>query len=50
VYQTYHHPNVTPGETYQKIAGSVKPISETRCMKSGFKRGIQSVSADQLVA
>jgi hypothetical protein len=33
-----------------KIEGSVKPISGTRCMKSGLNGVVWSVSANQLVA
>jgi hypothetical protein len=29
VYRTHHQPSVTSGETYQKIEGSMKPISGT---------------------
>jgi hypothetical protein len=47
VYRTHHQPNVTSGETYQKIEGNIKPISGTRCMKSGPNEGVRSVSADQ---
>jgi hypothetical protein len=45
VYQTHHQPSVTSGETCQNIEGSVKPISRTRCMKSGFNGGVRSVSS-----
>jgi hypothetical protein len=40
LYRTHHQHSVTSGETYQKIEGSMKPISGTRCMKSGFNRGV----------
>jgi hypothetical protein len=50
MYQTHHQPSVISGETYQKIEGSVKPISGTRCMKSGFNGGVRLVSADQSIA
>jgi hypothetical protein len=46
VYRTHHQPSVTSGETCQKIEGSMKPISETRCMKSGFNGGVRLVSVD----
>jgi hypothetical protein len=32
-----------------KIEGSMKPIRRTRCMKSGFNRGVRSVNVDRLV-
>jgi hypothetical protein len=50
VYRTYHQHSVTSGEACQKIEGVVKPISRTRCMKSDFNGGVQSVSVDQSVA
>jgi hypothetical protein len=50
VYRTHHQPIVALGETYQKIEGSVKSISGSRCMKSGLNGGVRSVNADQLVA
>jgi hypothetical protein len=33
-----------------KIEGYVKLVSGTQCMKSGFNRGVRSVSADEPVA
>jgi hypothetical protein len=50
VYQTHHQPSMTLGETYQKIESSVKLISETQCMKSGFNGDVRLVSADQPIA
>jgi hypothetical protein len=40
VYRTHYQSNVTLGGTYQKIEGSVKPISGTRCMESCFSGGV----------
>jgi hypothetical protein len=42
--------SATSSETYQKIEDSVKPISGTRCMKSGFNGGVRSVSINQSVS
>jgi hypothetical protein len=44
VYQTHHQPSAISSETYQKIEGSVKPINETRCMKSDLNGGVRSMS------
>jgi hypothetical protein len=50
VYETHHQPNVTSGETCQKIEDSVKPFGGTRCMKPSFHEGVRSLIDDQPIA
>jgi hypothetical protein len=50
IYRTHHQPSVISGETYQEIEDSVKPISGTQCMKSGFNGGVRLMSADHPVS